>query len=105
MRFEVGPQFPKYLEDNLSASERDNFLKKYNELLAEYNRKISLDITSDTSPPKDTFVEVRVLKNYGKISTDSKLGVLNLQQGCTYYLRRPDAELLIRQGIVKQVLE
>ena len=53
----------------------------------------------DKIPPKDPFIEVRVLKDYGEITTDS--GTVNLQKNTVHFLRRSDVELLIRQGVLE----
>lgn len=57
-------------------------------------------VSQDLKPPKDLFVEVRVLKDYGEIVTDK--GTVNLKKNTVHYLRRTDVELLIRQGVLEQ---
>ena len=70
------------------------------------------------TPPKDVYVEVKVLKqigNYyylfypqwyliffvGEISTEN--GTVSLDKGTTQYLRRSDVEHLIRQGVLQHL--
>ena len=52
-------------------------------------------------PPKDLYVEVRVLKGCGEIMTEN--GVVNLEVNSTHFLRRADVEHLIRQGLLQQL--
>jgi len=55
----------------------------------------------DLQPPKDLFVEIRVLKDCGEIVTDS--GTMILNEGTTHHVRRTDVEQLIRNGVVEQL--
>ena len=52
-------------------------------------------------PPKDLYIEVRVLKDCGEIFTEN--GPVNLEINSTHFLRRVDVESLIRQGMLVQV--
>ena len=54
----------------------------------------------DQKPPKDLFIEVRVLKELGTIMTEA--GAVALEKNTVHYLPRADVELLIRQGAVAQ---
>ena len=47
-------------------------------------------------PPRDLYVEVRVLKECGEIVTER--GPVTLDLGSTHYLKRADVENLIRLG-------
>lgn len=55
----------------------------------------------DQQPPKDLFVEVRVLRDCGEIMTEN--GLVNLEANSTHFLRRVDVEQLIRQGLLEQI--
>lgn len=55
----------------------------------------------DSKPPKDLYVEVRVLRDCGEIMTES--GIVNLEANSTHFLRRVDVEQLIRQGLLEQI--
>lgn len=53
------------------------------------------------SPPKDLYIEIRVLQSCGEVATEN--GVLQLDQGTTHFLRQSDVEHLIRQGMVEKI--
>jgi GINS complex subunit 1 len=53
-------------------------------------------------PPKELFVEARVLQDAGQIVTESG-ATLILQEGTTHHMRRSDAEELIRNGVLEHV--
>ncbi len=53
------------------------------------------------SPPKDLYIEVRVVKSCGEVVTES--GVLSLEEGTIHYLRQSDIEHLLRQGVVERI--
>ena len=84
----------------LSAREHDYF-SEYNQVLNEYFDGIDFDLTADIKPPKELFIEIRVLENCGEILTEN--GVVNMVQGSRACLRRTDVEHLIRQGKVEHV--
>ena len=48
-------------------------------------------------PPRDLFVEIRVLKGCGEIMTER--GPVTLDVGSTHYLKRTDVEHLIRRSV------
>lgn len=56
--------------------------------------------SQDQKPPKDLFIEVKVLQDYGRVMTDQ--GEINLRKNSVHFVRRHDVELLIRQGVVEQ---
>lgn len=55
----------------------------------------------DLAPPKDPDVAVRVLRDYGQISTP--YGSLNLERGLMTFMPRAIAEPLLRDGVVVEV--
>jgi hypothetical protein len=55
----------------------------------------------DLTPPKDPDVAVRVLRDYGQISTP--YGSLNLERGLMTFMPRAIAEPLLRDGVVVEV--
>eukprot|EP01113_Clastostelium_recurvatum_P017367 TRINITY_DN2036_c0_g1_i1.p1 TRINITY_DN2036_c0_g1~~TRINITY_DN2036_c0_g1_i1.p1 ORF type:complete len:211 (+),score=19.71 TRINITY_DN2036_c0_g1_i1:42-635(+) len=98
-----GAVLPTEVRDSMSASEVEWF-QGYDKLLAEYMGAIDLDLTVDLDrPPKDLFVEVRVLKEQGEIMLESGQAV-NLIAHTTHYLRRTDVETLVRQGILAHIV-
>jgi GINS complex subunit 1 len=99
LRWETGSILPDRLQkDTLSSHEKDYF-HFYNKLITSYNEAVGVDLASDLEPPRDLFVEIRVLTDCGEIMTES--GPVSLDQGSTHYLRRSDVEHLIRLGHVE----
>ena len=52
-------------------------------------------------PPKDLYVQVRVLQDIKELCTEN--GTVNLEMNSTHFLRRSDVEHLIRQGSLQQL--
>jgi GINS complex subunit 1 len=93
---------PRGLKLNLHRLELEYF-NAYCALLAQYMRSLdSLDLTTSDLPPKALKIQVRVLKDFGQITTLE--GTINLQKGTTHFLKRSDVESLVRQGVVEHVL-
>lgn len=66
---ETDPQDPN-ITYNLAPGEQDYF-SKYTELVIAHKGKLSeIDLTGPLEPPKDLFVDVRVLKDAGEIQTE-----------------------------------
>ena len=87
--------------DTLSARENDYF-GSYSQILTEYCESVELDLTSAIEPPKELFIQVRVMVSCGEIMTDN--GPVNLSEvGSTQFLRRADVEHLIRSGSLEHV--
>lgn len=61
----------------------------------------AINETQDILPPRDLYIEVRVLQDCGELYTQS--GPVNLTANSTHFLRRVDVEHLIRSGAVVQV--
>eukprot|EP00052_Salpingoeca_macrocollata_P014496 m.114018 g.114018 ORF g.114018 m.114018 type:complete len:194 (+) comp19338_c0_seq1:45-626(+) len=103
LRWEAGAVLTPEWRDNLSAAEVGYF-SEYNKLLNKYMQGFDpLELTMDLQPPKEPKIEVRVLQEYGEITT-SNGDVINLNLGSQQYMRRVDAEPLIRQGILEHIL-
>lgn len=100
-RWQVGPSAAAHLAENMSAPET-TFLNQYNKLLADYCDKVQLDLTADLHPPRDLFIEVRVLRDCGSVLTDS--GPVALKPGTAHFLKRTDVEHLIRQGALQHIV-
>eukprot|EP00516_Mucochytrium_quahogii_P008908 CAMPEP_0203766582 /NCGR_PEP_ID=MMETSP0099_2-20121227/502_1 /ASSEMBLY_ACC=CAM_ASM_000209 /TAXON_ID=96639 /ORGANISM=" , Strain NY0313808BC1" /LENGTH=199 /DNA_ID=CAMNT_0050662957 /DNA_START=39 /DNA_END=638 /DNA_ORIENTATION=- len=101
LRWEIGSVIPTDMKRKVSAEE-GRFFDSYDDILQRYMRRtVDVDLTSDMQPPKNLFIEVRVLEDCGEVLTDS--GSINLAKNTTHYLRRSDVEHLIRQGMLKQI--
>jgi len=98
MWWKTGTVLPDGVKANLSPNE-NVFFEGYDSLMNDYMSKVGVQLTADQTPPKDLYVEVRVLKDYGEISTD--IGMVTLEKHTTTYLPRRDCELLIRQGVLE----
>lgn len=71
------------------------------DLYAHMKLAVALVFLQDSKPPKDLYVEVRVLRDCGEIMTES--GIVNLEANSTHFLRRVDVEQFIRQGLLEQI--
>mmetsp|Transcript_7899 Transcript_7899/g.24771 ORF Transcript_7899/g.24771 Transcript_7899/m.24771 type:complete len:199 (-) Transcript_7899:58-654(-) len=100
MRWETGAVVPEMIKRNMSSSEREYFAA-YDSLISEYMDEFELDLTADMKPPKDLYVEVRVMKDCGEIVTAT--GTVHLEMNTTHFLPRSDVEHLIRQGFLRQI--
>lgn len=100
-RWEAGTGAAARLGANVSGEER-LFLQSYNRILGEYCDAVNLDLTAEVMPPRDLFVEVRVVRDCGCVLTDS--GVVDLKPGTAHFLKRADVEHLIRQGALQHIV-
>ncbi|KAI9280110.1 subunit of the GINS complex [Sporodiniella umbellata] len=82
------------------------FLDEYRELVDTYKQSFpDIDLGQNggagLDPPKDLFIEVRVLRDTGRI--DTEYGGLNLLKGNHEYVRRTDVESLIKAGYLQHI--
>jgi GINS complex subunit 1 len=53
------------------SPEEEEYVRQYGDLLAAYKGQwTDIDLTGSLSPPKDLFIDVRVLKDAGEIQTE-----------------------------------
>jgi len=100
MWWQAGSVVPAEVKSCLSNNEME-FYEGYDKLMNDYMSRIGIDLTTDQAPPKDTLIEVRVLKDHGTILTDD--GEITLTANEQIFLRRSIAELLIKQGVLKLI--
>ena len=103
LAWQVGPILPETVRQSLHPSEQE-FMDGYQQLIQWYRGQfLDIDIGSDVAliPPKDLFVEVRVLKDCGEIMTEN--GPVRLAANSQHYLRRSDIEAFIPQGYIKHI--
>uniref|UniRef100_M4B5A2 DNA replication complex GINS protein PSF1 C-terminal domain-containing protein n=1 Tax=Hyaloperonospora arabidopsidis (strain Emoy2) TaxID=559515 RepID=M4B5A2_HYAAE len=100
LRWETGTIIPGPLAPNLCQREVQ-FFNQYDQLVTNYMTDFELDLSADLKPPKDLYVEVRVLRDCGEVMTES--GLVNLDAHSHHFLRRVDVEQLIRQGLLEQI--
>ncbi|KAK1754982.1 hypothetical protein QBC47DRAFT_423174 [Echria macrotheca] len=86
---------------SLSPQEED-YVRQYSDLLAAYKGHwTDIDLTGSLEPPKDLFIDVRVLKDAGEIQTE--YGAINLTKNSQFYVRQGDVERLIAQGYLQRL--
>lgn len=86
---------------NLSPEEEE-YGRRYGELLAAYKgRWTDIDLTGSLEPPRELFVDVRVLKDAGEIQTE--YGAINLSKNSQFFVRQADVERLISQGYLQKL--
>lgn len=82
------------------SAEEEQYVHQYSELLAQYKGQwTDIDLTGSLEPPKDIFVDIRVMKDAGEIQTE--YGSLNLTKNSQFFVRKGDVESLIQQGYVQ----
>jgi GINS complex subunit 1 len=106
LRWEVGGVIPEDIKKNMAKTEIEYF-SRYDKLLGNYMRSfattLDMDLTANLyHPPKELQIEVKVLQDFGTIVTESG-ATITLKKDTRLFLRRTDAEPLIRQGILEHV--
>ncbi|RYP70175.1 hypothetical protein DL769_005054 [Monosporascus sp. CRB-8-3] len=86
---------------SLSPQEED-YMRHYSDLLAAYKGQwTDIDLTGSLEPPRDLFIDVRVLKDAGEIQTE--YGAITLTKNSQFYVRQGDVERLIAQGYLQKL--
>ncbi|PSS03571.1 hypothetical protein BD289DRAFT_358775 [Coniella lustricola] len=86
---------------SLSPQEED-YVRQYGDLLAAYKGQwTDIDLTGALEPPRDLFIDVRVLKDAGEIQTE--YGAITLTKNSQFYVRQGDVERLIAQGYLQKL--
>ena len=96
---------PPHIGQNLTPSEMKYFETYCGQLDAyqsEFAQFCNLDLTTDLTPPKDLFIEVRIKKDLGSMILPESGQVL-LQKNTTHLLRRSEVEELIKRGDADEV--
>ncbi|RMZ81539.1 hypothetical protein DV737_g2502, partial [Chaetothyriales sp. CBS 132003] len=91
-------------EDQATAlsPEEEEYFRQYSDLLASFKGQwTDIDLTSSLEPPRDLFIDVRVLKDAGEIQTE--YGTINLTKNSQFYVRQGDVERLIAQGFLQKL--
>ncbi|KAH6925546.1 hypothetical protein HPB50_006894 [Hyalomma asiaticum] len=101
MRWGFGTALAADLRENLSEQEQQ-WLRRYNGLLADYMSSVGLDLSRYRSPPKSLYVQVRCVQDYGDFETEDGTCIV-LAKDTTHFLERSQCEKLIHQGIVEHV--
>ncbi|GAM22081.1 hypothetical protein SAMD00019534_052560, partial [Acytostelium subglobosum LB1] len=81
-----------------------SFFAQHDKMLSEYHQAIGLDLTIDIlQPPKELFIEVRVIKEFGEVVLASG-STVNLKLHTSHFLRRSDVGTLISQGVLEHIV-
>lgn len=84
------------------SPEEEEFVRRYGELLAAFKGQwTDIDLTGSLEPPKDLFIEARVLVDAGEIQTE--YGSITLSKNSQLYVRQNDVERLIAQGYLQKL--
>ncbi|KAJ3313640.1 DNA replication protein psf1 [Boothiomyces sp. JEL0838] len=82
---------------NVSSPSEQVFINEYKQLVRDLKGLyLDIDLNQGDEPPKNIFVEVRVVKECGEIMTE--MGVLPLRLGTQYYLKKAEVQDLIMSG-------
>lgn len=102
------------------SPEEEEYARQYSDLLAAYKGQwTDVDLTGSLEPPRDLFIDVRVLKDAGEIQTeygcvkeyfydnwydaDNSLRAITLTKNSQFYVRQGDVERLIAQGYLQKL--
>lgn len=103
------------------SPEEEEYFRQYGDMLAAYKGQwTDIDLTGSLEPPKDLFIDVRVLKDAGEIQTEYGYAmalllrflpenltchgsVINLTKNSQLYVRQGDVERLISQGFLERL--
>ncbi|KAH3675088.1 hypothetical protein WICMUC_002920 [Wickerhamomyces mucosus] len=90
------------IEPEILNHYESDYFKNYSETLINYKSSFpELDLSGSLEPPKDVFIDVRVLKDAGEIQTE--YGVFNLTKDSQFFVRKADVERLIQQGYLQKI--
>ncbi|THC90888.1 hypothetical protein EYZ11_009653 [Aspergillus tanneri] len=90
----TGPMSTQLTNHSSLSPEEEEYFRQYSDMLAAYKGQwTEIDLTGSLEPPKDLFIDVRVLKDAGEIQTE--YGQL--------YVRQGDVERLIAQGFLERL--
>ena len=114
---------------NSLSPEEEEYVKQYSDMLAAYKGQwTDIDLTGSLEPPRDLFIDVRVLKDAGEIQTEygyvkgsssvkrvMRDGIettnllsywrrsITLTKNSQFYVRKGDVERLIAQGYLQRL--
>lgn len=106
-------------DENSLSPEEEEYVRLYGDLISAYKGQWSdIDLTGSLEPPKDLFIDVRVLKDAGEIQTEygyvgaasagryillTPASAINLTKNSQFYVRQGDVERLIQQGYLQKL--
>ncbi|KAF6990433.1 hypothetical protein CFC21_007625 [Triticum aestivum] len=101
-RWKIGPVLPHEIQEKLNFSEKEYF-RSHSSAIKSYISEMDIDLTVDMVPPKDPYIQVRVLEDIGEVSLGDHS--VSLTKNSLHFLRRTDAEQFISQGLMEEFLE
>ncbi|KAK9366590.1 hypothetical protein V1509DRAFT_582899 [Lipomyces kononenkoae] len=82
--------------------DEEEYLRGYGDVLAELKGEwTDIDLSGSMEPPRDLFIDVRVLRDAGEIQTE--YGLITLTKNSQFYVRQGDVEQLIQQGYIQKL--
>jgi len=94
------PVLDRAFAEKLSEAEMD-FYREYQAIMCDLAQELDMDLLLHVDPPKDLVVEVRALRDFGEVVTE--FGSVRVEKDSTHFMRRVDAEPLIRQNVLEQI--
>ncbi|CUS08695.1 unnamed protein product [Tuber aestivum] len=87
------------------SPEEEEYARQYGDLLAAYKGQwTDIDLTGSLEPPRDLFIDVRVLKDAGEIQTEyGDTSAITLTKNSQFFVRQGDVERLIAQGFLQKL--
>uniref|UniRef100_A0ACD5TFP2 Uncharacterized protein n=1 Tax=Avena sativa TaxID=4498 RepID=A0ACD5TFP2_AVESA len=101
-RWKIGSVLPHEIQEKLHFSEKEYF-KNHSAAIKSYISEMDIDLTVDMVPPKDPYIQVRVLEDIGEVSLGDHS--ISLTKNSLHFLRRTEAEQFISQGLMEEFLE
>lgn len=103
LRWTQGTVLPPLLRDKLSSTELEYF-NTYSNLLADYMNAEGVDLTSIdiAQPPKELYIEVRVLEDLGEVMTSN--GPITLNKNTLHFLPREDVIQYVKEGKMEHLV-
>lgn len=118
-----GAEGAKEEEGDKFSPEEEEYARQYSEVLATAKGEwTDIDLTGGLEPPRDLFVDVRVLKDAGEIQTEYgyafsaqvtlhgwtgltywRSSAINLTKNSQFFVRQGDVERLIAQGFLQRL--
>ncbi|OCT51682.1 DNA replication complex GINS protein psf-1 [Cladophialophora carrionii] len=87
---------------NSISPEEASYFHAYTDFLGQYKAQwTDIDLTGSLEPPRDLFIDVRVLKDAGEIQTE--YGAINLTKNSQFFVRKGDVERLIQAGFLMRL--
>jgi GINS complex subunit 1 len=84
------------------GAEEEQYVHQYSNLLAALKGQwTDVDLAGSLEPPRDIFIDVRVLRDAGEIQTE--YGSITLTKNSQFYVRQGDVERLIQQGYLQRL--